>query len=227
MHNPLHLTENYNGQLTDNSGVHSRYESNMVSRNLSSLPFAVTNVEFEASVIDDVFDGIEVHYDFVDDIMAADTAARASAGSYNTAYYNSMWNQTGAFTQGLFQEASEAVADGWYTAWVNAGSPIPNLGLSGDYNGNNSIDAADYTAWRDKMGTSTALMNDPTPASVSAADYDYWKSHFGQSVGGAGLSSNAVPEPSSAALLALALSSIIGCARRSLTWTAACLVSKR
>lgn len=217
MHNPLHLTENYNGQLSGNNGVHARYESTMVSRNLSSLTFAVANAEFESSVIDDVFDGIEVHYEFVDDIMAADTAARASAGSYNTAYYNSMWSQTGAFTRVLFQEASEAVADGWYTAWVNAGSPIPNLGLSGDFTGDNIIDAADYTAWRDRMGTSTALMNDPTPASVSAADYDYWKSHFGQSVGGAATSYGAVPEPSSAAILMLALLSSMGMTRTTLT----------
>jgi hypothetical protein len=138
-----------------------------------------------------------------------------------------MWNQTGAFTQVSFQEASEAVADGWYTAWVNAGSPIPNLGLSGDFNGNNSIDAADYTAWRDRMGTTTTLMNDATPSSVSLVDYDYWKSHFGQSVGGAGLALSAIPEPSSAAILALALSSLIGFTRGSLTWTSACFVSKR
>lgn len=197
MHNPLHLTENYDGQDTGNNGVHSRYESQMISRNLNSLTFAAAQAEYQTTLLDDVFDGIDIHYQFVDDIMAADTAARAAAGSYNTTYYNSLWSQTGDFTRVLFQEASEAVADGWYTAWVNAGSPIPNLGLNGDFNGDNVIDAGDYTAWRDAVGVSpNPLVNDPTPASVDPDDFEYWKSHFGQSVGGGAIAASALPEPS-------------------------------
>ncbi|MGD9634768.1 MAG: PEP-CTERM sorting domain-containing protein [Pirellulales bacterium] len=201
MHNPLHLTQNYDGQLSGNNGVHSRYESSMISRKLSNLTFSAADAEFQATVIDDVFDSIDIHYQFVDDIMAADTAARAAAGSYNTAYYDSMWSQTGDFTRVLFQEASEAVADGWYTAWVNAGSPIPNLGLTGDYNGDNVIDAGDYTAWRDAVGVSpNPLVNDPTPATVDESDFTYWKEHFGQSIGGFS-AATAVPEPAAVSLL--------------------------
>lgn len=126
MHNPLHLTQNYDGQFTGNQGIHSRYESQMISRNLASLTFASADAVYEESVIDDVFDGIDIHYYFVDDIMVADDVAlTAGAGSYNTTYYNQLWQETDDFTKVLFQEASEAVADGWYTAWVNAGSPIP------------------------------------------------------------------------------------------------------
>jgi hypothetical protein len=217
MHNPLHLTKNYDGYDTGNDGVHSRYESKMISRNLSSLTFAAADTVYEPSLIDDVFDGIDVHYQFVDDIMAADTAAHTLTGSTSsTAYFNSLWNQTGDFTQSLFQQASEAVANGWYTAWVNAGSPIPNLGLVGDYNGNNTVDAADYTTWRNAMESPSALVNDPTPGSVTFADFDYWKSHFGQSVGNGGAGSiNAVPEPPVALhLLAAGLAICLAIRRR-------------
>jgi hypothetical protein len=203
LHNPLHLTRNYDGQYSGNNGVHSRYESQMISRNLSSLTFADADAVYEPTLIDDVFDGIDVHYQFVDDIMAADTAAHTLAGSTSSnTYYNSLWSQTGDFTRTLFQQASEAVANGWYTAWVNAGSPIPNLGLAGDYNGDNKIDAADYTVWRDAMASSSALMNDSTPNSVSIDDFNYWKSHFGQSIGGGFGSIGVVPEPA-AALMAM------------------------
>lgn len=79
--------------------------------------------------------------------------------------------------------------------------------LAGDYSGNESIDAADYTVWRDNLGSSTSLPNDDTPG-VGPDDYDRWKANFGQTVagggGGSSLNSTAVPEPSAVLLLALA-----------------------
>jgi hypothetical protein len=218
MHNPLHLTQNYDGQFTGNGGIHSRYETQMVNRHLNDLTFSTAPAVYLPSVIEDVFAGIDVHYYFVDDIMAADDAAVAVAGSYNTAYYNELWNQTGTFTQGLFEEAAQAVANGWYTAWVNAGSPIPNLGLAGDYNGNNVIDAADYTVWRDAMSaSSTVLLNDPTPGTVNDADFTYWRSHFGATIGGGagagGASAAAVPEQASGLLLLVGVAATLACRR--------------
>jgi PEP-CTERM motif len=207
MHNPLHLTMNYDGQLTGNNGIHSRYETQMVNRNLSNLTFTTNPAVYLPTVIEDVFDGIDVHYYFVDDIMDADDLALGVAGTYNTTYYNALWGEMGDATKSFFEEGSQAVANGWYTAWVNAGSPIPNLGLAGDYNGNNVIDAADYAVWRDAMTAGvTTLVNDPTPGAVTEADFTYWRDHFGASIGfGAGAgAATAVPEPSAMALLALA-----------------------
>lgn len=78
--------------------------------------------------------------------------------------------------------------------------------LHGDYNGDDVVDAADYVAWRDAMGTTLTLVNDETPGSVDETDYDVWKSHFGQTLNGGGsLGSNAVPEPTSLAMLLLAV----------------------
>jgi hypothetical protein len=57
---------------------------------------------------------------------------------------------------------------------------------TGDYNSDGTVNAADYTTWRDHLGTSFALPNrDPAnTGNVSAADYTSWKSHFGQTGGG-------------------------------------------
>jgi hypothetical protein len=78
-------------------------------------------------------------------------------------------------------------------------------GLLGDYNENDTVDAADYTAWRDRLGDATSLPNDDT-AGVGADDLDRWKTNFGQTnPGGSSLSLGAtVPEPT-ALLLALAI----------------------
>jgi mannan endo-1,4-beta-mannosidase len=78
--------------------------------------------------------------------------------------------------------------------------------LPGDYNGNGTVDAADYTAWRDAMTAgATALPNDPTPGTVDETDFMYWRAHFGDVLGsGADAGQVAVPEPAAALLAGLA-----------------------
>lgn len=76
-------------------------------------------------------------------------------------------------------------------------------GVVGDYNGNNSVDAADYTVWRDSLGTNAVLPNRASGNSgaVNQDDYIAWKNNFGQTsagggeliqVGGGALSGNAI-----------------------------------
>ena len=85
---------------------------------------------------------------------------------------------------------------------------VTGLGLAGDYNGDGTVDAADYTVWRDAMAAgSGTLANDPTPGTVDESDYQYWRAHFGETVGsGVTVGSlTAVPEPAAAALLLVGL----------------------
>jgi hypothetical protein len=128
LHNPLHLTMDYNGQNSGHTGIHSRYESTMISRHLASdLPItpAPEHCVFYPSLVDALFDSIDVNYWYVDDILAADGLAFAADSHHGNTYYNVLWANTGGFTRGLFQEASERVASAWYTAWIDAGAPLP------------------------------------------------------------------------------------------------------
>jgi hypothetical protein len=75
-------------------------------------------------------------------------------------------------------------------------------GLSGDFNDDNSVDAADFAAWRKNVGTNNSLSNDPIGGTVGPAQYDLWRSNFGKTVGGASSSRAAVPEPSTLLLTA-------------------------
>jgi hypothetical protein len=90
-------------------------------------------------------------------------------------------------------------------ALIDVGAP----GASADFNGNGTIDAADYVVWRKNnglVGTGTQATGDANgDTNVNQADYDLWKAGFGTQVPGIGaaLGAAAVPEPSSAMLMAL------------------------
>jgi T5SS/PEP-CTERM-associated repeat protein len=76
--------------------------------------------------------------------------------------------------------------------------------IPGDYNEDGAVNAADYTVWRNNLGSVTVLANDDTPG-VGPDDYTRWKNNFGQTAGsGSGANANVpVPEPTTLALVIL------------------------
>lgn len=62
--------------------------------------------------------------------------------------------------------------------------------LLGDFNHDGTVNAADYTVWRDGLGDE-----------YDQSDYNDWKSHFGQSLGAGSASTTAIPEPATAVLI--------------------------
>jgi hypothetical protein len=129
-HNPLHCTVDYNGRtsLPGSSGIHSRYESSMVSRYSGSL---IIEPDTAVYVADPVAFALGFVYDsqqLVDTLYAADVAARGVAGwngsgTPPSVYLDALWSFTGDITRSRFQSASKALASLLYTAWIDAGSP--------------------------------------------------------------------------------------------------------
>ena len=74
--------------------------------------------------------------------------------------------------------------------------------LTGDYNQNGVVDAADYAVWRENLGAASLPNEDPaaSPGVVDAADYTVWKTNFGDSGSSAQVTA-AAPEPSALCLL--------------------------
>ena len=121
---PLHCTVNYNGQLTGNTGIHSRYEGTMISNYLGQLDTPAMTATYYPSPLDATFDLIAASWAGVSPILAADNTARAaSGGSYNSTYYASLWNSTRVLTQARLDTASVMTASLVYTAWAKAGAP--------------------------------------------------------------------------------------------------------
>jgi len=90
-------------------------------------------------------------------------------------------------------------------------------GLAGDYNDDGTINAGDYTVWRNALGAVGSVLNDPTPESVDESDYAYWRDHFGESASGgsaARYGGSTVPEPSTLLTLLIALAGALPCRSR-------------
>ncbi len=88
---------------------------------------------------------------------------------------------------------------------VVGNSLVLTAGLSGDFNIDGKVDAADYVTWRKGLGTT-----------YTQSDYNAWRSNFGASSGagsGAVLGA-AVPEPVSLVLILAACPMLIGMRRR-------------
>lgn len=135
-------------------------------------------------------------------------------------------NAAGSFNYGWIgvRIDNEGDATGVVTGWgyqtepdvsILAGETAP--GTPGDFNGDGTVDAADYTIWRDNLG----LMGGATPSqgdangdgNVTSDDYVLWKSNFGDSGNGAFVGANAtaaVPEPSTFLLGAFAGIALVG-----------------
>ena len=85
--------------------------------------------------------------------------------------------------------------------------------VTGDYNQNGTVDAADYVMWRDTL---TQMVTPSTGAdgngngTIDDADFGIWRANFGNPAGsGASLNAfAAVPEP---ATLMLLISAAAGC----------------
>jgi beta-glucanase (GH16 family) len=77
-------------------------------------------------------------------------------------------------------------------------------GLSGDYNDDGRVDAADYVIWRKTDGSEgiDLAADGSGNGTVNQADYLVWRQNFAQAAAGA---SAAVPEPCATSLVAVAL----------------------
>lgn len=139
---PLHCAKNYDGQLSGNNGIHSRYETTMMGQHLGELHTSPMKLAYFTNPTDAAFGIVSGSWSRVGDLLSADNAAKsASGGSFNTTYYNALWNSTQAFTRTRVDSATVATASFVYTAWLNAGSPTvpgstagvpptPNIGVS-------------------------------------------------------------------------------------------------
>jgi len=123
-HMPMHITRNYDGQLTGNKGIHARYEIYMIQRFQDQIEYEGWPAEEIGDVRSYIFDYLYSNYDYVDTILIADDyATEMASGNSSDLYYEALWERTGRMTKMMFRDASHAIAELLYTAWLEAGKP--------------------------------------------------------------------------------------------------------
>ena len=125
-HQPMHTTVNYNGQLTDQKGVHFRYEVTMVDMHIDTLEDVVdsSNINYIKDPLSFIFNYISNANSVNNVLLDADKLAHQETGSTESDdYYRIMWFRTKYVTEMQFKTAEEDLSSLLYTAWVNAGKP--------------------------------------------------------------------------------------------------------
>lgn len=122
---PLHCTLNYDGQLTGNRGIHSRYETTMLGTYQAQINIQTDSIYYITSPIDYFFEYIIHSNSLVDSIILADNYAKSvsgwsGSGTAPASYYAALWEKTERLTKAQLQNSTAALASIWYTAWVNS-----------------------------------------------------------------------------------------------------------
>jgi len=135
-HQPLHTVLNYNGQLTGNDGIHSRYETGMVDRYFDRYEFTPLAVESMSNPRNAAFEIVLESYRLNDAVIGADNYAtlRMSDAEVrslhehwdlqaDSLYFERLYRVLGELTWERLDLAGARLAMLWYTAWLRAGSP--------------------------------------------------------------------------------------------------------
>ena len=128
-HMPLHLTINYDGKTTGQTGIHSRYESKMINRYADSISVKRSRLHKVKDTNRFIFSYIYANYQYKDSLLNADKFAFEAAGqAYNDLYYQILWNKTKGFTAKMIGNASKSLEELIRAAWIEAGRPkIPKV----------------------------------------------------------------------------------------------------
>lgn len=122
-HVPFHAAVNYDGQLTNQRGVHARFETSLVLRNLSTFDLQPVAIRPISNVRDYIFQTLISGQALVDGVLAADRRAAGDRRVYDDAYFDAFRTGAGEVAARRLSEAASGVASVVVAAWVEAGRP--------------------------------------------------------------------------------------------------------
>jgi hypothetical protein len=123
-HVPFHAVLNYDGQLTGQHGIHSRWESELVVRTMAGLQLAPPPVVPVVDMRTYMFDVLQGSFPHVETILQADKAAVAGRDEYDSEYFDLMYRDTRPILEQRLSTAISGVASAIVGAWEAGGKPV-------------------------------------------------------------------------------------------------------
>ena len=122
-HVPLHAVVNYDGQLTQQQGLHSRWESELFERNRATLKIAPPSIASVSNPSDFMFVTLLASNRDAANVLNSDKAAAEGREFYDDAYFEKFASGTLPTLERRLNTAIAAVAASITGAWEQAGKP--------------------------------------------------------------------------------------------------------
>ena len=122
-HQPLHVHNNYNGQLSGQDGLHSRFETELFERFASRLTIKPAPVHAVTNTRDFIFDIALASFQLVPQILEADRNAIGANDSYDDEYFEKFFTIIRPVLERQLAGAITGTASAIVGAWTQAGKP--------------------------------------------------------------------------------------------------------
>lgn len=137
-HVPLHTTENYNGQLTGQVGIHAFWESRLPELFFSEYDFFVGRATYISNTQLEAWKAIESSHKAVDSVLryekqlaekfgekkyAFETKGKQTMRVYSKEYSKAYHTMLSGMVERQMRASIRCIGRFWYTAWVDAGQP--------------------------------------------------------------------------------------------------------
>lgn len=145
-HVPLHTTKNYNGQYSDQIGIHAFWETRLPEMFYQDYDLLVGKARYIADPLETAWKIVKQSYQMVDSVLLIEKELSISTPAhlqrsyisrnnvlalhysdfYATAYHTAL----NGMVQRRLRSSIHLVGSFWYSAWVDAGQPkLHNLGF--------------------------------------------------------------------------------------------------
>ena len=122
-HVPLHACNNYDGQLTGQWGIHSRFEDALFQRYQSKLTVTPGRLSPITNAREAIFDALLAGFQLVGPLLEADKEAVEGKTTYDDDYFEKLFTRVRPMMEMRLAESITATASMIVGAWQAAGSP--------------------------------------------------------------------------------------------------------
>lgn len=138
-HVPLHTTANYNGQLTNQKGIHGFWESRIPELYAESYDYLVGRAEYVEKPLDKAWKAVKASFAAKDSVLlfeaelnksfppdrkySYESRGAKSVKVYSEEYSKAYDLKLNGMVERRMRESIILTGSLWYTAWVNAGQP--------------------------------------------------------------------------------------------------------